>query len=394
MSTTLCGLRRQPKSGHGYTKYDDPNPPKLKRKSKSKSKSQTKRPKSSTSTNDVAQPMLLATTTEIDSFGFPVSRDDERETFPGTSNLRKRNSANFEWARLDQLSVILEKSSLASTTGTPHLEESAEEVLRWDDNIQSPPLRPPSPPPSPPRTPRPPRSSRSSKSRIPSESPRPPAITISRSGSTGRRTEKRTRWLDYEYPDLRTPESGYPPYYLPRHKMSSTSGRRSPITPRLIEPPPTDLEEIQRIDDSLCFEHFTTEDAWELGSALRTRLMPVPTPVVINIALANQNQVLFHTCTHTGIMPDNDNWVARKRKTVLRWGTSTWYMSCKFNGDETAFKEKYGLGNSAGEYAIHGGGVPIRVSGVEGVVAVVVVSGLKQHEDHAVIVEVIRELYY
>jgi uncharacterized protein (UPF0303 family) len=52
------------------------------------------------------------------------------------------------------------------------------------------------------------------------------------------------------------------------------------------------------------------------------------------------------------------------------------------------------LGNNAGDYAIHGGGVPIRVTGVEGVVAVVVVSGLKQDEDHAVIVEVIRELYY
>ena len=45
------------------------------------------------------------------------------------------------------------------------------------------------------------------------------------------------------------------------------------------------------------------------------------------------------------------------------------------------------LGEKAGQYAIHGGGVPIRVRGVEGVVGVVVVSGLKQHEDHAVVVE-------
>jgi uncharacterized protein (UPF0303 family) len=131
-----------------------------------------------------------------------------------------------------------------------------------------------------------------------------------------------------------------------------------------------------------------------LGSALRERLIQFPQSVVINIALANQNQTLFHACTHSGIMPDNDIWVARKRKTVLRWGVSTWYMSCKFNGDELAFRDKYGLGESAGEYAIHGGGIPIRVTGVEGVVAVVVVSGLKQDEDHAVIVETIRELYY
>jgi uncharacterized protein (UPF0303 family) len=113
---------------------------------------------------------------------------------------------------------------------------------------------------------------------------------------------------------------------------------------------------------------------------------------VINISLSNQ-QTLFHTCTHSGIMPDNDSWVKRKRNTVLRWGVSTWYMHCKFGGDEKAFAEKYGLGGKAGEYAIHGGGVPIRVKGVEGVVAVVVVSGLKQDEDHGVIVEVIREFF-
>jgi uncharacterized protein (UPF0303 family) len=69
-------------------------------------------------------------------------------------------------------------------------------------------------------------------------------------------------------------------------------------------------------------------------------------------------------------------------------------MHCKFGGDEIAFREKYALGNSAGEYAIHGGAVPIRVTGVEGVVAVVVVSGLKQDEDHAVVVEAIKELYH
>ena len=47
--------------------------------------------------------------------------------------------------------------------------------------------------------------------------------------------------------------------------------------------------------------------------------------------------------------------------------------------------------DSASKYAIHGGGVPIRVEGVEGIVAVVVVSGLKQEEDHGVIFDVVSE---
>lgn len=77
---------------------------------------------------------------------------------------------------------------------------------------------------------------------------------------------------------------------------------------------------------------------------------------------------------------------------MLRFGVSSWYLGQKHGGNETTFAAKFGLGPSeAGEYAIHGGAIPIRVEGVDGVVGVVVVSGLKQHEDHGVISEVIRE---
>lgn len=43
------------------------------------------------------------------------------------------------------------------------------------------------------------------------------------------------------------------------------------------------------------------------------------------------------------------------------------------------------------DYAIHGGGFPIRVANVDQVVGVVVVSGLKQEHDHQVILEVIKD---
>lgn len=67
-------------------------------------------------------------------------------------------------------------------------------------------------------------------------------------------------------------------------------------------------------------------------------------------------------------------------------------MQNKYSGDEGAFAAKFGLGmEKAGEYAIHGGGWPVRVQGVEGVVAVIVVSGLKQEQDHGVIVQVVSE---
>ena len=137
--------------------------------------------------------------------------------------------------------------------------------------------------------------------------------------------------------------------------------------------------------------HFTADDAYNIGTYLRTRLRDLSeNPAVINITLANSNNLLFHACSRSGVLPDNDLWVARKRKTVLRWGTSSWYMHNKMNGDEKAFADKYMLGQTAGEYAIHGGGVPVRVKGVEGVVGVIVVSGLKQEEDHMVVLEALQ----
>ena len=91
--------------------------------------------------------------------------------------------------------------------------------------------------------------------------------------------------------------------------------------------------------------------------------------------------------THAGTQLDNMFWVSRKRKAVIRFGCSTWALHNKFSGDEEAFAKKSGLGAAANEYAIHGGGVPIYVKGCETMVAVVIVSGLKQWDDHQVVIE-------
>lgn len=118
-------------------------------------------------------------------------------------------------------------------------------------------------------------------------------------------------------------------------------------------------------------------------------------PAVISIALANSSQVLFQAVVGSGTMADHADWVVRKRNTVLRWNKSSWYWHCKWGGDQDHFRNLFSMSiEQSSEYAIHGGGVPIRVQGVEGVVAVVCVSGLKQEEDHGVIVDVIREHWH
>ncbi|KAF2860220.1 hypothetical protein K470DRAFT_77341 [Piedraia hortae CBS 480.64] len=162
-----------------------------------------------------------------------------------------------------------------------------------------------------------------------------------------------------------------------------------------LQPPARELEAIEAFDHALMFPSFTSQTAWELGTALRSKLLAVAPakPAVVDISLAQGGHCLFHCVTNSGTAPDNDRWVTRKRNTVLRFSRSTWYMHNKFKGDETTFAAKYGLGpQGAVDYAIHGGGWPVRVRGVEGVVAVVVVSGLTQDMDHAVIVNTVGEL--
>jgi uncharacterized protein (UPF0303 family) len=153
------------------------------------------------------------------------------------------------------------------------------------------------------------------------------------------------------------------------------------------------LSSIASLEESLILPHFTADDAYDIGVSIRTRLRELsPLAAVVNISHANTSNLLFHATSRPGIQPDNDIWVARKRKTVLRWGASSWFMGNKFSGDEAEFARKYALGmEERGGYAIHGGGVPIRVEGVEGIVAVIVVSGLKQAEDHMVVIEALEE---
>lgn len=76
----------------------------------------------------------------------------------------------------------------------------------------------------------------------------------------------------------------------------------------------------------------------------------------------------------------------------MRFGVPSYALHVKYGGDEVKFRTTFGMGaEEAGAYAIHGGAVPIKIKGVEAIVAVVVVSGLKQDEDHGVIVEVLGD---
>jgi uncharacterized protein (UPF0303 family) len=92
---------------------------------------------------------------------------------------------------------------------------------------------------------------------------------------------------------------------------------------------------------------------------------------------------LFHWAAD-GTSMDNDNWIERKSRTVARFGHSSYYMGRRLADQGATAMGKYFVSET--EYCFHGGAFPIILKGT-GVIGSVVVSGLKQEEDHALVVE-------
>ncbi|MCZ2839408.1 heme-degrading domain-containing protein [Modestobacter sp. VKM Ac-2985] len=146
------------------------------------------------------------------------------------------------------------------------------------------------------------------------------------------------------------------------------------------------LTELAAQEEELQLRGFTNDDAWALGSALVARARAEQLPVAIEIS--RHSHQLFHAAL-TGATPDNDTWIARKAATVHRFGHSSLYVGQRSREAGTTFEEQFGLDPQ--RYVAHGGGFPLLVRGV-GPVGVVVVSGLPQVEDHAMVVAALREL--
>ncbi|MFE5216764.1 MULTISPECIES: heme-degrading domain-containing protein [unclassified Streptomyces] len=149
------------------------------------------------------------------------------------------------------------------------------------------------------------------------------------------------------------------------------------------EPAPS-VEDLQEQERRLVFRRFTHDDAWALGSLLVELARERRAPVAVDIHRAGQQ--LFHAAL-PGSTPDNDAWIARKRRVVERYGASSYLVGARFRAKGTTFEDSSRLDPDS--YAAHGGSFPVHVENV-GVVGAVTVSGLPQLEDHRLVVEALE----
>ncbi|WP_028803454.1 heme-degrading domain-containing protein [Streptomyces sp. 142MFCol3.1] len=147
-----------------------------------------------------------------------------------------------------------------------------------------------------------------------------------------------------------------------------------------------EIAELEEQERRLTLPHFTYDDAWALGTLLVELARERRAPVAVDIRRGGQQ--LFHAAL-PGSTPDNDAWIDRKRRVVERYGCSSLLVGSRFRAKGTTFEESSRLDPDT--YAAHGGAFPIAVEGA-GVIGTVVVSGLPQVEDHALVVEALEKL--
>ncbi|MEU9287542.1 heme-degrading domain-containing protein [Streptomyces sp. NPDC048275] len=146
-----------------------------------------------------------------------------------------------------------------------------------------------------------------------------------------------------------------------------------------------EIAELEEQERRLVLAHFTHDDAWTLGTLLVELARAQGAPVAIDIRRGGQQ--LFHAAL-PGSTPDNDAWIDRKRRVVERYGCSSLLVGSRFRAKGTTFEESARLDPDV--YAAHGGAFPVAVEGA-GVIGTVVVSGLPQVEDHAMVVAALTQ---
>jgi len=136
----------------------------------------------------------------------------------------------------------------------------------------------------------------------------------------------------------------------------------------------------------LQIEAFSESIAWALGT--RIKALCEARKVAVTIEIRRAGQTLFFYAM-PGTTPNNAEWVRRKRNAVELFHRSSYALGLAYQKEGVSPEQKQGLATH--DYAIHGGGFPIRVKGV-GCVGCVTISGVPQREDHAIVVEALADL--
>jgi uncharacterized protein (UPF0303 family) len=138
-------------------------------------------------------------------------------------------------------------------------------------------------------------------------------------------------------------------------------------------------------EDMLKFDTFTNKEAFELGTRMAQKVYDAGQSLAIGIFNVAGMAVYQHVTP--GATVNNTLWMRRKFNTVMnRERSSLWFtVTSEMRGKDLAAHVL-----DTNDYALVGGGFPIRLKTGE-LVAVTVVSAFPHYEDHQFIVDALAE---
>lgn len=147
-----------------------------------------------------------------------------------------------------------------------------------------------------------------------------------------------------------------------------------------------DLSILEKQEELLQFDHFNYEDAYALGTFMVEYAKKHDITIAVSIRMNNGCIVFQHCPDGTNLL--NQRWMGRKCNTVKLTEMSslrtalTWEQNGESIEMHTLAKE---------DYALCGGGFPIRIKGTKTVIGVILSSNLYHIADHEFIVDCLRE---
>jgi uncharacterized protein (UPF0303 family) len=144
------------------------------------------------------------------------------------------------------------------------------------------------------------------------------------------------------------------------------------------------LDTLTEQENTLQFTAFGSETALALGLKAVELAKARHKSITVNITV--NGQVLFHHAMQ-GATADQADWIRRKNNVVTRFGRCSFFIGVDHKHRGVAFDEIKYLDPL--DYAANGGAFPLTIKHV-GMIGTFTVSGLRQAEDHAIVVEALR----
>jgi uncharacterized protein (UPF0303 family) len=144
------------------------------------------------------------------------------------------------------------------------------------------------------------------------------------------------------------------------------------------------LETLAQQEKELQFAAFDSDAALALGLKVIELARRQGKAITVNITV--NSKVLFHHAMQ-GASADQADWIRRKNNVVARFGRCSFYIGIDHKHRGVAFDEIKYL--DPVDYAANGGAFPITIKDT-GIIGTVTVSGMRQAEDHAMVVEALR----